>query len=282
MGGERGALSAFCLLPDAAGTHLTNLLYIREPPLPLIHPALSGVPSSRISPEWSWCLMGKWQNDSTVKWFTDMRHSRLRAALVIALMSKQFITHLLGPFLEAFKEILYGWGLQRSGCHGVESGERLQVHARSRRAVFVSGPSTPVVDILLDDYHTRPWLLLQSAQCTLCYSHTTTYCLVPPPRSSLFLLCSVTPHLSPTRQYPHLKLEATLTRTWFLPLMQSGTSDTGALVGEEEHFLCLSTMWHVSLETVHVESIGLLLQAAWVILACACKDKYNSGESVEV
>lgn len=146
-----------------------------------------------------------------------MRHSRLRAALVIALMSKQFITHLLGPFLEAFKEILYGCRLQRSGCHGVESGGRLQVHARSRTAVFVSGPSTPEVDILLDDYQTRPILLDESAQCALCYSHTTCYCLDPmsphhPRSSSLFLLRSVTPHLSPIRQYPHLKLEATLTR----------------------------------------------------------------------
>lgn len=145
-----------------------------------------------------------------------MRHSRLRAALVIALMSKQFITHLFGPFLEAFKEILYGCGLQRSGCHGVESGGRLQVHARSRRAAFVSGPSTPEVHILLGDYHTRPILLDQSAQCALCYSHTTCYCLdpmsPPPPSSSLFLLCSVTPHLCPIRQYPHLKLEVTLTR----------------------------------------------------------------------
>lgn len=73
-------------------------------------------------------------------------------------MSKQFITNLLGSFSEAFTEILYGCETQHSGCEGVELFGRIQeqVHARSCESVFVSDPSTPQVDILVDHYHTEP------------------------------------------------------------------------------------------------------------------------------
>lgn len=135
---EKGALCAFCLLPEVAGTYLTNLLYIWVTTLPLIYPALSGAPSSCIGPEWIWCLMEKRQNDSTLKWFTGMRHLPLCAALVIELMSKQFITHLRGSFLEAYKGILY---VCMNTAQWVKSGGRLWGHVRSRKAVFVSGPS---------------------------------------------------------------------------------------------------------------------------------------------
>lgn len=54
-----------------------------------------------------------------------MRHSPLRAFLVTELMSKQFITHLFGPFLEAYKGILYVCGTQDNECDGLESGEKL-------------------------------------------------------------------------------------------------------------------------------------------------------------
>lgn len=92
-GAERGALCAFCLLPEEARTHLTNLLYIRVFSLLLIHPALSGAPSSSVG----LMLNGERQSDSTLKWFTGMKHSPLRAAMVIELMSKQFIAHLHVP-----------------------------------------------------------------------------------------------------------------------------------------------------------------------------------------
>lgn len=61
-------------------------------------------------------LNGERRKDSTLKWFTGTRHSPLRAALVIELMSKQFITHTRGPLLDAYKEILYVCGIQNSGC----------------------------------------------------------------------------------------------------------------------------------------------------------------------
>lgn len=73
-------------------------------------------------------------------------------------MSKQFITNLLGPFSEAFTEILYGCETQHSGCEGVELVGKLQeqMHARSCESVFVSRPSTPEVDILVNHYHMEP------------------------------------------------------------------------------------------------------------------------------
>lgn len=70
-------------------------------------------------------LNGEKQNDSSLKWFTGMRHSPLRAFLVTELMSKQFITHLFGPFLEPYKGILYVCGTQDNECDGLESGEKL-------------------------------------------------------------------------------------------------------------------------------------------------------------
>lgn len=138
-----------------------------------------------------------------------MRHSLLCAALVIVLMSKQFIPHLLGPFLESFKEILYGCGIQHSGCDGVESGGRLQVHARSRRAVFVSGPSTLEVDILLDHYHTRPTPPSIKPMLSLLLPHTsiTHHLLLSQPHVSPPPLPLLLP---PIRQSPPLKLATAL------------------------------------------------------------------------
>lgn len=91
-------------------------------------------------------LNGERQNDPTLKWYTGMRHSPLRGALVIELMSKQFITHLRGPFLEAYKEILYVCGIQSRGCDEAKSGGRLWVHVRSSKVVFVSDPPSLEVD----------------------------------------------------------------------------------------------------------------------------------------
>ena len=131
-------------------------------------------------------------------------HEMLSAALVIALMSKQFITHLLGPFLEAFKETLYGHRTQPSGCGGVDSGGRLQEHARSRKAIFVSGPSLVEVDILLDHHKrlTPPSVEpMQPLYSHTIQSHTTCYFLnLPSP--SHFLLQLVTPLFCGTRQSP--------------------------------------------------------------------------------
>lgn len=116
-------------------------------------------------------------------------HEMLSAALVIALMSKQFITHLLGPFLETFKETLYGRRTQPSGCGGVDSGGRLQEHARSRKAIFVSGPSIAVeVDILLDHHKRLTPLSVKPMQPLLLPHDSVTHHLLlsqPSPRLPL-------------------------------------------------------------------------------------------------
>lgn len=48
------------------------------------------------------------------------------------------------------------WNTAQWMCDGAESGGRLKVHVRSRKAVFVSGPSSLEVDSLLDHYHMSP------------------------------------------------------------------------------------------------------------------------------
>lgn len=119
IGAKTGALCVFSPT-EVAESHLTKLRCIPEP-LP-IHPALCLAPTSCAGPKWMECLMGKQQNDSTWIWFTDVRHFWLCAVSIIALMSKQFITNLLGPFPEAFTELLCGCEIQHNECKGVQAG----------------------------------------------------------------------------------------------------------------------------------------------------------------
>jgi len=70
-----------------------------------------------------------------------MRHPPRHASLVIEQMTKQFITHILAPFLEAYKEILDVCGPHLSGRDGVKADEKLLEQMGSHKAAFVTCPS---------------------------------------------------------------------------------------------------------------------------------------------